>query len=412
MEEIVIHNYNVEANLKRSLPEKIYFWDETLRDGEQTPGVFFTLDEKVELAKILDEIGIEIINCGIPAISEGEKKAVKAIANEGLRAKVLGACRTLKSDIDACLDADVDEVSPFIACSDVHMKYKLRMSKEEVIKRSVEAIEYSKAHGLRTTFVTEDTVRADINFVEKLYNSAIDAHVDRVLFCDTVGVMTPFSMKWWLDEVKKRIKKVQLGIHVHNDFGMATANTLTALECGVEVPNTTLNGIGERAGNCSFEEVVLSLEFLYNYRTGIKIEKIYELSKLVEEYSGIPISIGKPIVGYNAFTHESGIHTDGVIKNTLTYEPINCELINRERRFVFGKHTGASAVLERLKNKGIELEKEKIIEIVGEIKNYTEKKDKSKIRSFIMNYRRWDEMKGLDDEKFMEIVRNVIDKKM
>jgi isopropylmalate/homocitrate/citramalate synthase len=308
MEEELVHNYVLEKDIIKGLPEKVIFWEETLRDGEQTPGVVFTVDEKLKIARMLDDMGVGIMDVGIPVVSKEEFKAVKAIANEGLKATIIGAARTVKSDIDACVDADVDETSIFIACSDLHLKYKLQMSREKVLEISVESCEYAKDHGLDVAFVTEDTVRADLDFVTELYNACTEAGAKRAVLCDTVGVMTPAAMRWWIGEIKERFKPVQLSIHCHNDLGMAVANSLAAVECGVEVPHTTVNGIGERSGNASFEELVMALEVLYGHRTGIDLSKLYELSKTVEEISGIPLAINKPIVGYNAFSHESGIH--------------------------------------------------------------------------------------------------------
>ncbi|HVL48369.1 MAG TPA: homoaconitate hydratase [Candidatus Thermoplasmatota archaeon] len=412
-DDVLVHNWNLEANLARRMPEKVVFWDETLRDGEQTPGVYYTLDEKVKLAKMLDDLGVDILNCGIPAISEGELNAVKAIAKEGLRASVLGACRTVQSDIDACLKADVDEISPFIAVSDVHLKYKLKRTREEAIEMAVKSVEYGKAHGLKVTIVTEDTVRADLDTVETLYNRAIDAGADRALFCDTVGVMTPAATRWWFAEIQRRVSnKAEFGFHNHNDYGLGAANALAAIEQGIPVINCTLNGIGERAGNVAFEQVVMALEDLYGVKTGIRLEKLMEVSRAVEEATGIPVGITQPVVGYNAFTHESGIHTDGVIKKAATYEPIQAEALGRERRFVFGKHTGTTAVADRLEKNGVaNVPKEQLLEIANRIKRHTEAQSKATVKAFIDTYRDWDvKHNGVDNPTFWKIVKDVTGK--
>jgi isopropylmalate/homocitrate/citramalate synthase len=407
-DDLLVHNFVREAGLPYKFPKKVLIWEETLRDGEQTPGVYFTPNEKLELAKAFDDLGVHIIDCGIPAVSEDEKRAVKMIAKEGLRnASVLAACRTLKSDIDACIACDVDEISPFIAASPVHLKHKLKMTEDQVVEKVIESVEYGKEHGLKVTLVTEDTVRADLDFVERLYKAAMEAGADRLLLCDTVGVMTPRAFQWWLREVFKRLgTKIEYGVHIHNDFGMATANSLASVEEGVTVVNTCMGGLGERAGNAPFEEVVMGLELLYGYKTGIKLNKIHEVAKRVESLSGVPLGITKPIVGYNAFTHESGIHTDGVIKNTLTYEPIQVEMLGRQRRFVFGKHTGTRAVETRLQEHGITASKEQLLKIANEIKVYTETKTKKQVGSFIDTYRRWDEEhKGVTPKEFWSIVK-------
>lgn len=407
-DEPLVHNYTAQPQFKKGLPQEVVFWDETLRDGEQTPGVYFTKDEKLELARLISGIGVQVMNVGIPAVSEREFQAVKAIANEGLETSVLAAGRTVASDIDACRRADAAECAAFIAASPVHLKYKLKMTEEQAIESAVKAVELAVDHGMKTTFVTEDTVRSDFGLVERIYNAAIEAGAKRVLYCDTVGVMTPSAMHWWLKEVRKRVpaKKngVEEGVHIHNDFGMATALNLAALEEGVECVNTTFGGLGERAGNTPFEEVVMALELLYEHDTGIDVKQIHAISQKVEEYSGLPLGITKPITGYNAFTHESGIHTDGVIKNTLTYEPIQVEMLGRERRFVFGKHTGAHAVKARLDAHRVKYDDEHVKQVVQTIKDKTETRTKDEGAEFIRHYRDWDENhKGVTTPEFWEI---------
>ncbi len=408
MEERLIRNYLLEEKLAPGLPERILFWDETLRDGEQMPGVHFTPGEKVKIASMMADVGIPIMDVGMPVVSDEEKQAVKAIVAEGLDTQVMTAARTVKGDIDACLECDVDAVSIFVACSDLHLKYKLRMTREQVLDIAPEMVEYAKGHGVHVSFVTEDTVRADVDYVEKLYNAAIDAGADRAVLCDTVGVMTPTAMNWWITHIKKRLKPVQLSVHIHNDFGMGVGNTLAALECGVEVPHTTVNGLGERSGNTPFEETVMALESLYGYDTGIETPRLFELSRLVEELSGVPVAVTKPIVGYNAFRHESGIHTHGVLMHTLTYEPLQPELVGNKRVLVFGKHTGAAAVEDKLRRAGIEPEKEKVMAIVAAIKEQTQAREKTDQWAFIQSYRdREERLRGVTEEEFWQTVREV-----
>lgn len=406
--DLLIENFHVKGSPKRKWPKKIVWWDETLRDGEQTPGVYYTHGEKLELARLISAAGVDVMNVGIPAISANELKAVKAIANEGLDAKVLAAARTIRSDIDAVIQTDAPEIAAFIAASEVHLKHKLNLTHAQAIEKAVDSVEYSKAHGLKVTFVTEDTVRAQMDFAVEMYQAAIDAGAKRVLFCDTVGVMTPSTFGWWLDKMVKRINrpKVEYGVHIHNDFGMGVANTLTALEHGIPCVNTTVNGIGERAGNACFEELVMALEELYHVKTHIDKSKLYALSRRVEEIAGVPVAFNKAIVGYNAFTHESGIHTDGVIKNTLTYEPMQVETLGRRRRFVFGKHTGTRAVDARLTDAGCKASKEQLVGIANEIKEFTEAHTKEYVRDFITAYRQWDrDNKGVSPEVFWNIAK-------
>lgn len=404
----LVRNYLVERHLAPQLPRRIEFWDETLRDGEQMPGVHFTPEEKLRIARLLDEVGVQIIDVGMPVVSKEEAKAVQAIAREGLKATILAAARAVKGDVDATIQAEVDEVSIFIGCSELHLQHKLKMSRQQVLDLVPELIHYAKEHGLRVSFVTEDTVRADIEYVVPLYTAAVEAGADRAIICDTVGVMTPAAMRWFITEVKGRIPPVQLGVHCHNDFGMGVANTLAALEAGAEVPHTTVNGIGERAGNTALEETVVALEALYGHTTGIKVDRLPELSALVEELSGIPIALTKPIVGYNAFRHESGIHTDGVLKNSLTYEPIQPEMVGRKRSFILGKHTGAAAVRDRLKAKDLKLTNDQVNAIVQAVKEKGETLDLTDQRAFVRQWRQREEkLRGVSEEEFWAIVERI-----
>jgi len=414
-----LRNWTVEADRGFDLPDELVIWDETLRDGEQTPGVYYTTEEKVELAKLLDEIGCDVLNCGIPAISEGELESIKAIADEGLsQASVMGAARTKRSDIDAVLKADCDEVVPFVACSDVHLEYKMGITREECVEMAVDAVEYAVDHGLKTTFVTEDTVRADPDFVAELYQAAVDAGAERVLFSDTVGVMTPQGTKAFFELVRERgldegpvggqPGAPEWGFHNHNDFGLGTANALAAFEAGVPNLNTAVNGIGERAGNTAFEEVVMALEQLYDYDTGLETELLKDLSEAVEEASGVPVDQMKPVVGSNAFTHESGIHTHGVLANTLTYEPMQPGYVGHERRFVFGKHTGTAAVEDRLERAGIDAEDGQVLEIADRIKQTIEARGKDEARAFVAEFReRTEAQQGVSREEFWSIAEDV-----
>src|SRR3989454_1391255 len=351
-EEPLVRNYNIESGLGKALPKKIIFWDETMRDGEQTPGVYFSPEEKLKIATTLSEMGVDIMDVGIPVVSKEETRGVKLIANAGLDASILAACRAVRRDVEACVECDVDEVSVFIACSDLHLKYKLNMTREQVLEASVRECEYAKAHGVGVTFVTEDTFRADFDYVVQLYNAAIDAGATRAVFSDTVGYTTPAMMKRFIEKIKGKLTPVQLSVHCHNDFGLAVANSLAALEAGVEVPHTCVNGLGERSGNAAFEELVMALEVLYGRKTGIDVSRMAEISRLVEQLSGIPVAINKAVVGYNSFRHESGIHADGVIKLTSTYEPMQPERVGRERRFIFREDNRAPPGGGQLKKGG------------------------------------------------------------
>lgn len=401
----LVRNYVFDQAAHQNLPEKILFWDETLRDGEQTPGLFFTVEEKVEIAKMLDDLGVAIMDVGIPVVSKKEFEACKAIAAEGTHNTViLAASRALKGDIDACVDAGAQETSIFIAVSDLHLKYKLKMTREQCIEAAVSSLEYAKQRGIPACFVTEDTVRADLDFVAELYNAAIGAGAKRAVICDTVGVCTPSTAKWFVREFKKRVKPVQLSWHGHNDFGMAVANSLAAVEEGVEIPHGCINGIGERAGNASLEEMIMAVEVLYGRDTGIKIEKVYEVSKRIEELTGIPLSTQKPFVGTNAYSHESGIHTHGVLKHTLTYEPIMPEMIGRKREFVFGKHTGGASVEEKLKDNKVAATPDQVKQLTELIKLAAEGKTKGDYAEYIEQYHEREHLRrGVSDGEFWKL---------
>ena len=345
------------------------------------------------------------MDVGIPVVSKEEARAVRAIADAGLDATVMAAARTVRKDVEACIDCGVDEIALFTAGSDLHIRHKLGMTREQVKEVAVRETEYAIAHGVAVSFVTEDTFRADLDFVVDLYDACTEAGAHRAVVCDTVGVMTPPGIRWFFGRLKERLAPTQLSFHGHNDFGLAVANSLAAVEEGVEVPHTCVNGLGERSGNASFEEFVLALESLYGFDTGIDISRLYELSQLVERLSGIPVAVGKPLVGHNAFAHESGIHAHGVIKHTATYEPIQPERIGRQRTFVFGKHTGSQAVAEKLRSAGIEAAPEEVLRLVAHIKDFAEARSKKDQQAFIASFRdRVERQRGVTDEEFWSLV--------
>ena len=377
-------NYNKISSTKpKSLPEKVFIWDETLRDGEQTPGVALTIDEKIEIAKMLDEIGTAIVAVGFPAVSSAEKKAVAAIAREGLsKASVAAPARAVIQDLDACIEAEVDEVPIFIATSDFRLKYQLRMTREEVLDRLTECIEYGKEHGLVIDYIAEDSTRSNMEFLCQAYRTAIDAGVDKICIADTVGFVRPEVMKYIVSEVKTRLwteskYEVPIAVHCHDDFGLATANTLAAIEEGISYPQVCVNAYGERAGNAAFEEIVMSLEELYGIDTGIKTENLYKLSRLVERDFVVPLPLHKAISGDNAFTHSSGIHSHGQLTHSMTYEPISPSLVGRRREFHLGKFVGRHFVEYLLKMGGIRATPEQAREITERVKKTHEEHKKA-----------------------------------
>ena len=335
---------------------------------------------------MLDDIGAAIVAVGFPAVSAGEKAAVKAIAKEGLKHAVVAApARAVISDIDACIEADVKEVPVFIATSDFRLKYQLRMTRQEVLDRLSECVQYGKDHGLTIDYIAEDSTRSDMDFLCDAYKCAIDAGADKICVADTVGFVRPLVMKHIMREIKTRLwsdskYKVPIAVHCHDDFGLANANTLAAIEEGATYAHVCVNGYGERAGNAALEEVVMTLSELYGIETGIKKEKLYKLSKLVEKNFMIPLPLHKAISGDNAFTHSSGIHSHGQLTHSMTYEPISPSLVGRRREFHLGKFVGRHFVEYLLKMGGIAATEEQAKEITERVKRTHEehKKQQSK----------------------------------
>ena len=350
---------------------KIRFLDTTLRDGEQTPGVSLGIEEKLAIAKGLDSLGVDVIEAGSAMTSEGERMAIKAVADLGLRAEICSYVRALTADIDVALGCDVNSVHLVVPVSDLHIKCKLKSDRQSVINQAVQVTEYAKDHGLVVELSGEDASRADLGYLMSIYAAGIDAGADRLAFCDTVGVLVPEVTA----EIFSRLSKLgaPVSIHCHNDFGMATANTVAALRAGAAQAHVTVNGIGERAGNASLEEVVMALESLYKIDTGMKCQDIYQLSRMVSRMTGLPMAVNKAIVGENAFTHEAGIHVHGLLADTQTYEPIHPETVGRKRRIVLGKHAGRASVELALREFGLVVSASQLAQIVARVKELGDK---------------------------------------
>ena len=349
------------------LPEKIVIYDSTLRDGEQMPGVRFTPEQKVEIATKLSEIGVPQIEAGYPAVSDQEMKAVKLIAALGLNSEILCLARTTREDIDAAADCDADMVLLFIATSDLHLRYKLKMTREEVLRKATTAVEYAHARGLKTSLSTEDSTRSDIGYMLTVYHAAEKAGAARLGITDTVGVASPDAISYVVKKIRSETK-APLAAHLHNDFGFALANSIAALGSGVEAITTTVGGIGERAGNVPLEQFVMALKHLYKRDLGIKTDQFGELSKLVFKYANIPVPLNQPWVGSNPFSHESGIHVAAILNCPMTYEPVNPEEVGNKRRLLLGKHSGTAIVKSRLEERNLTATQEQICDIVRAIK--------------------------------------------
>ena len=346
--------------------------DTTLRDGEQTPGVSLNSSEKLRIATKLDEMGLDFIEAGSAITSQGEQNSIKEITQQGFNAEILSFSRPLVGDIDCCLDCDVDGVNLVVPTSDLHVFDKLNMNYQELLDMSNNAIDYCKDHGLIVELSGEDASRSNIDFLRNVYENAISHGADRICVCDTVGILMPENSLKLFNKLKDL--KAPLACHCHNDFGLAVANTLAAVMGGATEIHTTVNGIGERAGNTSFEECVVSIDRLMpDYSTSVKINEIYSLSKLVARLTGVYIQPNKAIVGENAFSHESGIHSDGIIKNSATYEAMTPELVGRKRQFILGKHMGTHGLNSQLEELGLNVNETQLNQICNNIKLLAEK---------------------------------------
>jgi 2-isopropylmalate synthase len=349
---------------------RIRIFDTTLRDGEQTPGVSLSPDQKLQIAQKLDELGVDAIEAGFPVISDGERKAIQMITSAGLSAEICGLARTSKKDIDAAIDSGLKYIHTFIATSDIHLEHKLNMTRDEALSKAIEAVEYGKSHGLQVEFSAEDATRTDREFLKKVFGEVAKAGADRIDIPDTVGYSTPQYMA----EITKdavEVSKLPVSVHCHNDFGLAVANAISGIQAGAQCAHVTINGIGERAGNASLEELVMGLQCLQfdeKCETGIITQKLYETSRFVSKLVGIQVQPNKAIIGENAFGHESGIHTHGVLNNPLTYEPINPELVGRKRWLQVGKHAGIHGMNAMLEEYGITPNDEHAQQILDKIK--------------------------------------------
>jgi homocitrate synthase NifV len=329
--------------------------DTTLRDGEQSAGIVFANLEKLRIAKLLDEIGVQQIEAGIPAMGGDEKKAVKQIAGLGLDASILGWNRANKEDIAHSIDCDVDSVAISMSSSDIHIQHKLMKSREWVLEKLTEAVEYAKAHGVYISANAEDASRADPDFLITFAKTAKEAGANRFRYCDTIGMLEPRRS---YDDIKRIIEqtKIDVEMHTHNDFGMATANAIAGVQAGAKYVSTTVLGIGERTGNSPLEEIAMTAKHILKMDVHFDTTRFREVSEYVARAASRTIPGWKPIVGENCFAHEAGIHTDGVIKYLSNYEPYTPEEVGLQRKIVIGKHSGRHTVKQMLSKHGYEVD--------------------------------------------------------
>ena len=346
---------------------RIRVFDTTLRDGEQTPGVSLNVEDKVEIAKALDRLGVDVIESGFPVVSDGELAAVKAISKLGLTSQVAALSRVDKKDIDSLVSCNIGYGHLFIATSDLHLQYKLKLTREQALEAAVSGVEYARAHGIRVEFSAEDATRTEKGFLTQVLQAVERAGAERIDIPDTVGTMTPEGFADLIRYVKS-IVKIPISTHCHDDYGMAVANSLAGVLAGADQSHVTINGLGERAGNASLEEFVMAATRLYNLEVGVNPKLLYETSRLVAKATRVLVQPNKAIIGENAFGHESGIHTHGVLNMPSTYEPMEPELVGARRRIQAGKHAGTHGIAAQLKGLGIETSKDDMKRIVHRVK--------------------------------------------
>lgn len=342
----------VLAKLSRN---KLNICDTTLRDGEQAAGIVFANLEKERIAKLLDEINVPQIEAGIPAMGGDEKTSIRRIARMGLDASVLGWNRASVDDLSHSIDCDVDSVAISMSASDIHIEHKLRKTRQWVLDRIIESVEYAKSHGMYISVNAEDASRADPDFMLKFAQTAKDAGAHRVRFCDTLGIMTPSDTYSYVKRIVDTIG-IPVEMHTHNDFGMATANAIAGVQAGATFLSTTILGIGERTGNSPLEEVTMASKHLLKIDMGIDTRRFREIAEYVARASAREIPAWKPIVGLNCFSHEAGIHADGVMKFLSNYEPYSPEEVGMSRKIIVGKHSGRSTIKQVLNDRGINID--------------------------------------------------------
>lgn len=386
---------------------KIVFADCTLRDGEQAPGVFFTLEEKLAIADLLDAAGVDILDAGMPSVSKEERRCLEALLARGYRATVAATVRALRSDIDHALEVGLSEVFLFMPVSPVHLAYKFGIDLAQAQRRIEEAVDYAVTKGLRVHFVAEDSVRADPRQLAPVFDRVSALGATSIVVCDTVGVMNPQRMSEYLTRLRGAMQRdVPLGIHCHNDYGLGTANSLAAVAAGCTLVTSTVNGLGERAGNAVFEEIVCALDDLYQVAVGIDKSVLVRLSETVARASGIFVVPTRPVVGYNVFRHESGVHVDGMLKDPSTYESIDPGPLGRAHELLLGKHSGRGLVEARLAEKGIRVSDAVCLRILERIKAAKIATDKGPLKSMaeLLNHF-WQRYLSFSDAEFWAIAQ-------
>ncbi|HPF21229.1 MAG TPA: homocitrate synthase [Syntrophomonas sp.] len=355
---------------------KIYIVDTTLRDGEQTAGVVFSNEEKIRIAQYLDGMGIDQIEAGIPVMGGDEKKCITEIAHMGLKSSIMAWNRAVIADIKESLDCGVDAVAISISTSDIHIQHKLQTTREKVLHMMSDAVKFAKDNDLYVSVNAEDASRSDLDYLTEFALIAKHAGANRLRFCDTVGTLNPLTTFRYIKTLHDAVG-LDIEMHTHNDFGMATANSLSGVYGGANHVGVTINGLGERAGNSCLQEVIMGLKHLMNVDVNYNTTIFREVAQYVAHASGRELPVSKPIVGSNIFAHESGIHGDGVLKNPLTYEVFKPEEVGLERQIIIGKHSGTAAIKSKFKEYLVNLTEEEAKEILARVRQMSIDKKRS-----------------------------------
>lgn len=350
--------------------------DNSLRDGEQAPGVSYTVEEKLQIARLLDAVGVHGMSVGFPAVSEQERECVRQILGAGLSIERMTALSRLKRrDVDSVAELGLKWISLFVATSDTHLTDKLRMTEAEALAGMEEVVPYAVSQGLNVMFGFEDSTRTPLPRLLRFIQAAEDFGAKVVVVADTVGILTPLTT-YRLFSLLRPFVRGGLGCHLHNDFGMATANALAAIEGGVDYADCTVLGLGERAGNTRLEELAAVLRVKHGLDLGLDLSVLPELTETVARAAGVSIEANKPVVGSHVFSHESGIHVHGILANPACYEPFPPALVGREHQIIYGKHSGLASIQELLRRRGLELSTDTQRELLGRIKAEAQQKRK------------------------------------
>jgi isopropylmalate/homocitrate/citramalate synthase len=412
----LIANYNrLRKNLPPKLPDRVFIWDETFREGIKAPTVYLTYVEQVRLAKLMDEAGVEVVNVGFPAISEDEKRTVKRIVNETFtHVKLVASAEPTKNSINACLECGIKEIVIESPINGLNLQYKLKLTKEQGLQRITEGIDYAKKHGVTVNFTLMDGTRTPLEDIIETFTAAANAGASRLVIADSVGFIRPLSMRYLISHVRDGLpdtvkKKAPLGIHCHNDFGLGNANTLAAMEEGVSYLHTCIAGFGERAGIAPFEEVVTGTELLYNIDTGIDLGKIYRIAQSAEKAFAMPIQFHKPIIGENIFTHEVEEEVEEMMQQPLVFEPFPPEIVGRETMIFIGRNTGQTLIQKLLEKAGIRASPRQMDELFRRIKGPQESLDKGEAQMTYYQVKKLmkDLLKGYTMDEFWHLVEQV-----